>query len=136
MTVRFLLDTNVISEPLKASPNRTLMRHLQRHQFELALPSIVWHELHVGCYRLPRSEKRRAIEKYLNEVLLPILPYDAEAAKWHAAERARLVAIGKTPPFVDGQIASIASTKGLVLVTSNVRDFSLFKDLTLADWRK
>ncbi len=136
MTIKFLLDTNIISEPLKAIPNRGIMRQLERHQMELAIPSIVWHELLVGCFRLPRSQKRSAIEKYLNEVVLPILPYDAQAAKWHAVERARLMSLGKTPPFIDGQIAAIASTQNLTLVTFNTSDFSLFKELNLANWHK
>ena len=135
MTVKYLLDTDVISEPLKPKANRGIMRHLERHQAELAISSIVWHELLVGCYRLPQSQKRIAIEKFLNAVVLPILPYDADAAKWHATERARLMNTGKTPPFLDGQIAAIACTRNLVLVTSNTPDFSHFDGLSLADWR-
>ena len=112
------------------------MRHLERHQTELAISSIVWHELLVGCFRLPRSHKRSAIEKYLSALALPILPYDAEAGKWHATERARLMGLGKTPPFIDGQIAAIACTRDLVLVTLNVSDFAHFQGLNLADWQK
>jgi predicted nucleic acid-binding protein len=41
------------------------------------------------------------------------------AAEWHAAERARLAALGKTPPFVDGQITAIAYANSLTLVTLN-----------------
>lgn len=134
MTVKYLLDTNVISEPLKRSPNLGIMRHLECHQTELAISSIVWHELLVGCYRLPASAKRSAIEKFLKAVVLPILPYDAAAAEWHASERARLISIGKTPPFLDGQIAAIACTQNLILVTSNTSDFSHFEGVELADW--
>jgi tRNA(fMet)-specific endonuclease VapC len=134
--VQYLLDTNVISEPLKANPNRGIMRHLERHQTELAISSIVWHELLAGCYRLPHGRKRAAIEKFLNALALPILPYDADAAKWHASERARLTSVGKTPPFIDGQIAAIAYTRDLVLVTLNSPDFALFDGLNLTDWQK
>jgi tRNA(fMet)-specific endonuclease VapC len=112
------------------------MRKLERHQAELAIPSIVWHELLVGCYRLPPSKKRSAIEKFLNSLNLPILPYDAEAAKWHAGERARLIGLGRTPPFTDGQMAAVAYTQHLVLVTFNVSDFSVFQGLSLARWHK
>lgn len=111
------------------------MRNLECHQTELAISSIVWHELLVGCYRLPASAKRSAIEKFLKAVVLPILPYDAAAAEWHASERARLISIGRTPPFLDGQIAAIACTQNLILVTSNTSDFSQFAGVGLADWR-
>jgi tRNA(fMet)-specific endonuclease VapC len=66
---------------------------------------------------------------------MPILPYDQTAAEWHAAERARLSAIGRVPPFVDGQIAAIAATRGLILVTNNVSDFQHFAGLVIVDWR-
>jgi tRNA(fMet)-specific endonuclease VapC len=65
---------------------------------------------------------------------MPILPYDADAADWHAAERARLAFAGRVPPFVDGQIAAIAVTRGLTLVTANVADFRPFAGLTVIDW--
>jgi tRNA(fMet)-specific endonuclease VapC len=39
------------------------------------------------------------------------------------------------PPFVDGQTAAIASTKGLTVVTANVADFRLFDGLDVEDWR-
>ena len=65
----------------------------------------------------------------------PILGYDRAAAEWHASERARLMARGRTPSFVDGQIAGIAATNDLVLVTFNNRDFVMFDELRLEDWR-
>jgi len=106
------------------------------HQRQLAIPAIVWHELLVGCLRLPQSKKRNAIEKYLHEVILPILPYDALAAQWHATERSRLMKLGKTPPFIDGQIAAIACSQNLTLVTFNTPDFALFEGLKLTDWQQ
>jgi tRNA(fMet)-specific endonuclease VapC len=135
VTAKFLLDTNVVSEPLKPNPNAVLISHLTSHETELALPAIVWHELMFGCYLLPESKKRANINDYLTTKLWDILPYDATAAVWHAAERARLTNLGKTPPFNDGQIAAIAATAGLTLVTFNVRDFNSFKGLRIVDWR-
>ena len=48
----------------------------------------------------------------------------------------RLEALGKTPPFVDGQIAAIAGSRGLTLVTSKLKHFESFKHLALADWTR
>lgn len=87
--------------------------------------------------RLEPSRRRKAIERYLADVLLvslPILEYGRKEAERHAQERARLAAIGRTPPFVDGQIAAIAREHGLILVASNTRDFQLFEGLTLETW--
>lgn len=134
---RFLLDTNVVSEPLRPKPNARLLARLQRHENDLAIASVVWHELWFGSPRLPLSAKRDAIEKYLNEVVavsMPILPYAARAAEWHAAERARLSKLGKTPPFVDGQIISIARVNDLILVTLNPSDYAAFEEVSVEDW--
>jgi len=135
VTAKFLLDTNVVSESIKPKPNSSLLGYLSRHQRELALPSIVWHELLFGFYRMPESNKRGILKDYFTTIQWKILPYDATAADWHAKERARLTALGKTPPFNDGQIAAIAATTGLTLVTFNVRDFAFFQGLNVVDWR-
>jgi tRNA(fMet)-specific endonuclease VapC len=63
-----------------------------------------------------------------------VFDYDINAAKWHAQERARLSKIGKTPAFIDGQIASIAFCNDLILVTNNVADFQDFEDLVIENW--
>ena len=77
------------------------------------------------------------IESYLDHAVLasfPVLPYNREAADWHALERARLGVLGRTPPLVDGQIASIAYINDLVLVTSNAGDFEHFGGLRVESW--
>lgn len=137
MKVRYLLDTDVVSEPAKPRPNRKVIERFQAHRHEVATASPVWHELLYGCARLPASSRKQSLERYLNEVLAPtlvILPYDTAAAAWHAAERARLEARGRTPPFVDGQIAAVARVRGLTLVTHNVGDYDGFDGLVVEDW--
>ncbi len=139
MNMKYLLDTNIVSEPLRPAPNAKVMARLKRHSGELAIASLVWHELWVGCQRLSTSTKRTVIEKYLNEVVavsMPILPYDQAAAEWHATERARLTAIGKTPPFIDGQIMAIAQTNGLIMVTLNPKDYEAFAGVRMEDWSR
>jgi tRNA(fMet)-specific endonuclease VapC len=137
VTLKYLLDTNVVSEPLRPEPAAGMLRGIRRHEGEMAVSSIVWHELQFGCLRLPKSHRRTAIERYLQDVVLPnfpILDCDRAAAEWHALERARLTAAGKTPPFIDGQIAAIARVNELVLVTSKKADFAGFKGLRLLSW--
>ena len=137
MNLKYLLDTNVVSEPLRPHPSRTILRRLGSHEGETAICSVVWHELRFGCARLPVSRRREAIERYLEDVVLasfPILDYDRAAAEWHARERVRLEAAGKTPPFIDGQIAAIACVNDLALVTANKADFRGFKGLRVEGW--
>jgi len=137
VNMKYLLDTNIVSEPLRPAPNPKVMARLKRHSGELASASVVWHELWFGCQRLPASTKRTVIERYLNEVVavsMAILPYDQAAAEWHATERARLMALGKMPPFVDGQIIAIAQANGLILVTLNPKDYAAFAGVKVEDW--
>jgi len=134
---QYLLDTNILSEPLSAAPNKALLARLKRHEGELAISSVVWHELVFGASRLPPSRRRTAIERYLTQVVeatIPIIAYDAGAAVWHGAERARLQGLGIAPSFADGQIAAVASVNGLILVTRNMKDFQHFKGVRLENW--
>lgn len=132
----WLLDTNVLSEAVRAQPNAGVMDNLARYQGELAVPAPVWHELRYGWLRMPAGQRKDAIGRYLQEVVadLPVLSYDAGAARVHAELRADLERAGKAMPFVDGQIAAIAIAQGLTLVTRNVRDFSAVAGLRWADW--
>jgi tRNA(fMet)-specific endonuclease VapC len=135
---RFLLDTNVVSERLRPRPDAKLLRLWDKHESEIATAAPVWHELLYGCFLLPPSRKREVIEQYLRDVVLPtilVLPYDAGAAEWHARERARLAGRGKTPSFVDGQIAAVAWANDLVIVSANTSDFSSFQGVEVQDWR-
>ena len=111
---------------------------IERHDGELATCAIVWHELRYGAARLAAPKKREVIDAYLEAIrgALPILPYDREAAAWHARERARLGRRGRPPAAADGQIAAIARVSELVLVTANTRDFRRFEGLSLEDWSR
>ena len=134
----FLLDTNIISEPLRSRPNPVVIRMLQQYSSDITTATVVLHELLFGCYRLPiESNKRQIIEVYLQREIkqkIPIIPYDIAAAEWFARERARLTAIGKTPAYADGQIAAIAQVNNLTLVTNNVADYSNFQNLKIENW--
>ena len=138
MSYRYLLDANVLSEPAKPTPNCGVISRLERDRHAVATAAPVWNELLFGCYRLPLSKRRQTLERYLKMVLapsIPVLPYDSSSAEWHAEERARLTAIGKTPTFVDGQIAAIALVRGLILVTSNESDYTDFDGLIVENWK-
>ena len=135
--MKYLLDTDTVSEPLRPRPNAGVMRRLHEHEGEVAIPAPVWHELRFGCSRLAPSRRRETIERYIEDVVLqsfPILDYGWQAADWHARERARLTAAGRTPPFVDSQIAAIAHANGSILVTSNIADFRAFEGLIVESW--
>jgi tRNA(fMet)-specific endonuclease VapC len=135
--LRYLLDTNIVSQPVSKVPAAGVLRKLRSVSDQCAIAAPVWHELQYGCRRMPAGKRREALEDYLVDVVhgsFPILPYDEAAARRHAIERARLEDMGTLLPFVDGQIAAIAFVNELVLVTGNVRDFAPFAGLVVENW--
>lgn len=134
---RFLLDTSTVSAAIWKEPDPAVLAQLNEHGGECAIGAPVWHELRFGMRRLPKGKRRATLESFLEEVVratLPILPYDERAAEWHGEERARLERAGRSAPFVDGQIAAIAVTSGIPLVTANPTDFKWFKGLLVLNW--
>jgi tRNA(fMet)-specific endonuclease VapC len=137
VALRYLLDTNIISESMRPAPHRRLLYRLREHVGECATASTVWHELLFGCRRLPPSRRREKIESYLFDTLaptMPILPYDEVAAGIHADTRGRAALRGHVVPHADGQIGSIAVANGLALVTANAGDYSEFAGLQIENW--
>ncbi len=137
MGLKFLLDTNVVSEPARPSPNPALLARLAAHASECAIASVTWHELVYGVRRLPVGRRRDALEEYLLTVVqasFPVLAYDTAAAEWHGRERARLTSLGGAPAFADGQIAAVAKAHGLVVVTANVADMRVFDGVEVVSW--
>jgi tRNA(fMet)-specific endonuclease VapC len=132
-----LLDTDALSEPLRPRPSLKFMARLRAAEGRVALAAVSWHEALFGLERLPPGERREHVRAYLFEVIapaVPVLPYDARAAAWHAVERARLEAVGRVAPFADGQIAAVAHVHGLGVVTRNSKHFRAFRGVKLERW--
>jgi len=135
--MKYLLDTNILSEPVRKSPNQAVVTRIQEAGYAIAITATIWHELLFGVLRMAASRRRAALEQYLFNTIraeIPILPYDEKAATWFAQERARLSRTGLSPSYSDGHIAAVAATNDLILVTRNVADFSQFSDLKIENW--
>lgn len=137
MALKYLLDTNTISEPTRSIVNKTVEARLRAAQGMMAIAATTWHEMLFGLHRMPASHKRNMVQSYLSSrvaAITPILPYDEAAAAWFAAERARLVSIGRTPSYSDGQIAAVAVSNNLIIVTRNAADFADFQGVQVENW--
>ena len=125
-----ILDTNVVSEPLKPAPAQTVLDWLDRQAPEtLYLTAVSLAELLAGIEALPSGRRRLELEQALTRQILPlfegrILSFDAKAAEAFGKINAGAKAVGNTMGFADGAIAAIASSQGFALATRNVRDFS------------
>ncbi len=137
MALTYLVDMNIVSEIVKPKPNPNVAQAWHSHHANIAIASITWHELLYGLERLPESKRKRGLQTFLFDIIedvLPILPFDAAAAHWFAKERARLTKIGRPPAFADGQIAAVAVSNNLILVSRNKQDFASFDGLTVENW--
>ena len=134
MAVIYLVDTNIVSEIAKARPSLEVRDTWNTHHAEVAVAAPTWHELMYGLHRLPNSQRKRGLQKFFADFRLPILPFDQAAAEWLGLERSRLSKIGRMHPFIDSQIAAIAATNNLILVTRNERDFADFQGVTVENW--
>ncbi|HKT74602.1 MAG TPA: PIN domain-containing protein [Steroidobacteraceae bacterium] len=133
----FVVDTNTLSEPMKPEPNRKVLSLLTSRQFDWGTSATAWEEFTLGIRVLSTSARRNELEAYRRGLLnggLEIVPFDAPAADWMASERARLLKKGATPAYRDAQIAAVAASRALVLVTRNVEDFKGFRGLKIQNW--
>lgn len=132
--VRYLLDADVVSEVLRARPDPSVVRRLRECRGEAALPSVAWHELVELAARVPAGAARRRYAAFLKDVVspsLPVVPYDREAATWHARLRS-----GPSDwiTLADSMVAAVAAVHGLTLVTRRPAAFSAYPGLTVERW--
>jgi tRNA(fMet)-specific endonuclease VapC len=137
--MNFLLDSNVLSEPLRKEPDRKVRALIQQRQFDSCVSATVWEEFLFGIERQISSVKRKQLLDYryfLEEIELPVLPFDHAAANWMSHERTRLCSEGLTPAYRDLQIAAVAAIRGLTVVTRNMKDFARFQGVRIENWFK
>jgi len=124
-----LLDTNVVSEPLKLSADAAVLAWIDAQLIEtLYLSTISLAELRFGIAALPPGKRRDTLHSSLEQRILPlftgrILPFDDAASKAYAVLRARARVEGKAIAPADGYIAAIAMTHGLIVATRDTGPF-------------
>ena len=125
-----LLDTNVLSEPLRPAPERRVVAWIDAQALEtLYLSAITVAELRAGVALLPAGKRRSALQQGLETRVLPlfagrVLPFDLACTPAYAALMARARTAGLALATADGYIAAIAAANGLAVAT---RDTSLFE---------
>lgn len=118
-----LLDTNVVSEPLRPAGDAAVLAWLDAQAVEtLYLSAISLAELRFGIAVLPAGRRKEALHTSLEQRVVPlfgdrILPFDAAASEAYAALRASARTAGKAIGTVDGFIAAIAAARGFAVAT-------------------
>lgn len=132
-----VLDTNVVSEAVRAQPSPAVMQWLQRRDEPFAVTTVTIGELLTGVRLLPRGKRRDGLMAAIEQVLLRWavrLPYDEAAARVHAAMREQAHAQGRGLSVEDGVIAAVCAAHGARLATRNVSDFDFLPIPTVNPW--
>jgi len=127
--VRFLLDTNVVSELVRPRPDAGLVEWLaERDEDQVFLSVVTLADLRYGIARLPVGRRRRSLEEWLSGEILQrfegrILPVDDDVALTWGEVTAECAALGRPIEAMDGLVAATARVHALELVTRNASDF-------------
>ena len=136
-----LLDTNVVSEPLKLNADPTVVTWIDAQIIEtLYLSTISVNELRYGIAVLPDGKKKQTLRRSLGERILPlfesrILSFDLEAAEICAELRAKARAAGQAIGTADSYIAGIAAAKGLTVATRDTQPFEATGVAVVNPWK-
>ena len=132
----FLLDTNVVSEPLKRNANpHVLERIAALNPTRCFLSTLTLGELRKGIESAKEVTHKHKLEAWLVNQLVPRFESRIYAIDTEVADRwGRMIAQTPRPlPVVDSLLAATALTHDLILATRNVRDFADIAGLRLYD---
>ena len=123
-----VLDTNVLSEPLKSLPDPRVLTWLDAQAAEtLFMSTISYAELRFGVLKMPDGKRKNDLAAQIKRVLEVFkdrtLEFNVKAAEHLAQIAVRGEQIGKTATAPDAYIAAIASANGFAVATRNVRHF-------------
>jgi predicted nucleic acid-binding protein len=124
-----ILDTNVVSEPMKPQGNPAVRDWLDQQVAEtLYLTATSLSELLLGIEILPDGKRKEGLAAALGELIgelfgSRILPFDHKAAATYAPLIRRARADGQAISVADGQIAAIATVHGFAVATRDTAPF-------------
>ena len=125
-----VLDTNVISEVFRPSPDARVVAWLESLTGDVAITAVTLAELLAGVRRLPEGRRKESLGAALESALAPyretraILAFDELAAERYAEVLAAREQAGLPISTADAQIAAICLTHGATCATRSVKDFA------------
>jgi toxin FitB len=130
--IRYLLDTNVISNVVKPQPSESLLAWMAARRDEhLFIASLTLAEIRRGILEMPNGKRRAALDAWFSgregpQVLFAgrILPFDEKAGLVWAGLMAEGKAAGRPRSGLDMIIAAIAGANDCIVVTDNKKDFA------------
>jgi toxin FitB len=125
-----VLDTNVVSEPMKPDGSPAVLDWLDRQSTQtlfLTTPSLA--ELLVGIQVLPAGRRKAGLAAALTQLMAQlfderILPFDQQAAEMYATLVSRARKAGCAISVADAQIGAIAVVQGFTVATRDTAPFT------------
>lgn len=130
--MRFMLDTNIISDMIRNPAGKAAGAVLREGDAAVCTSIVVASELRYGCARKGSAKLLRKVEELLAEI--PVLPLDVPVDAEYGALRAELEGMGQTIGHNDLFIAAHACALGTTLVTANTGEFNRIKGLKVENW--
>jgi predicted nucleic acid-binding protein len=124
-----VLDTNVVSEMLKAQPHPAVRTWLNEQAAEtLFISSVTAAELLFGIAALPAGKRRSVLSDAVEGALAlfedRVLPFDTEAARYFADLAVRARKKGRGFPTPDGYIAAIAASREFMVASRDTAPYA------------
>lgn len=130
----YLLDTDILSNLMKRKPSVNLQARVATVPADAQFSSsITLGELIFGARKKGSSNLMQQVEDRVVSYM-PMLPFDADAARRYGDIRAELERRGTPIGDADLRIASIALARGLIVVTGNTKHFERVPDLVVENW--
>jgi predicted nucleic acid-binding protein len=136
-----VLDTNVLSEVMKASPAERVLNWLDDQlDADISITAITVAEIFLGIETLPEGKRKTALRHHAltlfnSDFPGKVLPFDVHAATVYADIVASSRSKGRTISFADGQIAAICIDHEAVLATRNTKDFDFLDIALINPWQ-
>jgi len=125
-----LLDTNVVAEVMRPRPEQAVIDWLNAaNGGSLYLSAVTLGEIEYGLAILPDGQRRDSLrarfDAFVHRAFSErVLPYDEQAAQHYGSIMGARRRAGRPTTAPDGQIAAIASLRGMTVATRNTRDFA------------
>lgn len=136
-----LLDTNVVSEPLRQAPEARVIAWIDAQPMEtLYLSAITVAELRAGVALLPAGKRRSGLQENLEKRVLPlfagrVLAFDLACTQAYAALMAKARASGLAIATADGYIAAIAAANGFAVASRDTGPFDAAAVSVINPWQ-
>lgn len=139
--MKYLLDTCVISELAKTSPNKKVISWTTRNnEADFYLSTLTFGELYKGISKLPPSIRKASLQQWVDEDLKErfknrTIDINLRVVKVWGEIQGQSELKGRPMPAIDGLIAATGLVYNLVVVTRNISDMTQSEASLLNPWR-